>query len=92
MELNTKKSLSSNVMEGGNGLHWFSGDDTIEITISDRTFMTKVRKLAKVCPDVVIDQEPCKENGGFMLALIPRKCLKLGKPSKGSINGFKKKE
>lgn len=41
--------------------------------------MTKIRKLQKQGADVTIDQEPTKENGGFMVALIPRKCLKLGK-------------
>lgn len=80
MEINTKQNLSNNVMEGANGLHWFNKDETVEVTISDRKFMSKIRKLAAVCPDVVINQEPCKDNGGFMLALIPYKCLKLGKP------------
>ena len=92
MELNTKQNLSQNVMENANGLHWFNGDETIEITISDRKFMSKIRKLAALCPDVVIDQEPSKDNGGFMLALIPYKCLKLGKPRPTpNAEHFKKK-
>ena len=74
MELNTKQALSSKVEEGATGIHWFSGDSTAEITTADKTLMTKIRKLAKVCEDVVIDQEPCKDNGGFMLALVPVKC------------------
>ena len=79
MKENTNQCLSCNVRPNANGLHWFNDDDTIEVTVSDRTFMTKIRKLQKQGADVTIDQEPTKENGGFMIALIPRKCLKLGK-------------
>lgn len=82
MELNTKQALSQNVMAGATGLHWFNGDETIEVTTSDTKLMTKIRKLAKVNPEVVIDQNPTKENGGFMLALIPYDCLKLGNKRK----------
>lgn len=78
MVLKTKQALSQNVMSGATGLHWFHGDESIEVTTSDSKLMTKIRKLAKVNPDVVIDQNPTKENGGFMLALIPYECLKLG--------------
>lgn len=90
METNTKQALSQNVEEGATGIHYFKGDETMEITTADKTLMTKIRRLAKVCEDVVIDQEPCKENGGFMLALVPAKCLKLGKKRpapKHSIRG-----
>lgn len=79
MDLNTKQALSQNVEEGATGIHYFKNDETMEITTADKTLMTKIRKLAKVCEDVVIDQEPCKDNGGFMLAFVPVKCLKLGK-------------
>ena len=61
----------------------------IEITTSDSKLMTKIRKLQKVCPDVVIDREPTKETDGFMLALIPYTCLKLGVKRKAPAN-FKK--
>ena len=79
MEMNTKQALSQNVEEGATGIHYFRGDETMEITTADKTLMTKIRKLAKVCEEVIIDQEPCIDNGGFMLALVPIKCLKLGK-------------
>ena len=72
---NTK---SSNVSFGETGIHYFDGDEMIEITTSDSKLMTKIRKLAKVCSDVVIDSEPCKETNGLMLALVPYTCLKLG--------------
>lgn len=88
MELNTKQALSCNVEEGATGIHYFRNDEVMEITTADKTLMTKIRKLAKVCDDVVIDQEPTKDNDGFMLALVPVKCLKLGKKRPGPAHGF----
>lgn len=79
MKENTINALSANVEKGATGIHYFNGDETMEITTADKTLMTKIRRLAKVSDDVVIDQEPNKDNGGFMLALVPVKCLKLGK-------------
>lgn len=79
MKENTINALSANVEKGATGIHYFNGDETMEITTADKTLMTKIRRLAKVSDDVVIDQEPNKDNGGFMLALVPLKCLKLGK-------------
>ena len=79
MKENTINTLSANVEKGATGIHYFNGDETMEITTADKTLMTKIRRLAKVSDDVVIDQEPNKDNGGFMLALVPAKCLKLGK-------------
>ena len=88
MVLNTKQALSANVEEGATGIHYFKGDETMEITTADKTLMTKIRKLSKVCEDVIIDQEPSKENGGFMLALVPVKCLKLGKKRPAPKHSF----
>ena len=79
MKENTINALSANVEKGATGIHYFNGDETMEITTADKTLMTKIRRLAKVSDVVVIDQEPNKDNGGFMLALVPVKCLKLGK-------------
>lgn len=79
MKENTINALSANVEKGATGIHYFNGNETMEITTADKTLMTKIRRLAKVSDDVVIDQEPNKDNGGFMLALVPAKCLKLGK-------------
>jgi len=73
-----EKSISSNVSHGETGIHCYSGDEVYEITTSDRKLMTKIRKLQKSCPDVIIDQEPTKETDNLMIALIPYSCLKLG--------------
>lgn len=88
--MNTKNCLSDNVENNATGLHWFNGDEVIEVTTSDKKFMTKIRKLSRVNKDVVIDQEPRVENGGVMLALIPYDCLKLGNKRKGNSANLKR--
>lgn len=80
MKANTIQNLSSNVIPGATGIHWFKDDETAEITTADKTLMTKIRRAAKESEDVVIDQEPSVDNGGFMLALVPVKYIKIGKP------------
>ena len=71
METNTIQALSSKVEKGATGIHYFKGDDTAEITTADKELMARIRLAAKKRKDVVIDQEPCVDNGGFMLALVP---------------------
>ena len=78
MKENTINALSANVEKGATGIHYFNGNETMEITTADKTLMTKIRRLAKVSDDVVIDQEPNKDNVGFMLALVPAKCTQCG--------------
>ena len=80
MKADTKQNLSCNVVPGATGIHWFKDDETAEITTADSTLMTKIRKAAQDSDEIINDQEPSVDNGGFMLALIPYKCLKLGKP------------
>ena len=80
MEMNTKQNLSCNVVPGATGIHWFKDDETAEITTADKTLMTKIRKAAKESEEVIIDTEPTVENGGFMLALVPVKFIKISKP------------
>ena len=86
METNTKQALSQNVEEGATGIHYFKGDETMEITTADKTLMTKIRKIAKDNDEVIIDQEPTVENGGFMLALVPVEYLAFHKHSKREIS------
>ena len=70
MELNTIHALSCKVEKGATGIHYFKDDETAEITTADKELMARIRAISKR-KGVVIDQEPCKENGGFMLALVP---------------------
>ena len=74
MELNTIQALSSKVEKGATGIHYFKGDEIAEITTADKKLMARIRALEKH-KGVVIDQEPCADNGGFMLALVPIKYL-----------------
>ena len=71
MELNTIQALSCKVEKGATGIHYFKGDETAEITTADRELMAKIRNFVKQKKGAVIDQEPCVDNGGFMLALVP---------------------
>ena len=71
MELNTIQSLSCKVEKGATGIHYFKGDETAEVTTADRELMAKIREFARQKKGIIIDQEPCKDNGGFMLALVP---------------------
>ena len=91
MEINTKHALSQNVEQGATGIHYFKDDETMEITTADKTLMTKIRKLSKICNGVIIDQEPSIENGGFMLALVPVKYLAFHKHSKREITEEQRK-
>lgn len=75
MELNTIQSLSSKVEKGATGIHYFMDDEIAEITTADRKLMERIRSAAKKHRGIVIDQEPCIDNGGFMLALVPIKLL-----------------
>ena len=74
MELNTIQALSCKVEKGATGIHYFKDDETAEITTADKELMARIRALSK-CKGVVIDQKPSKDNGGFMLALVPIKYL-----------------
>ena len=73
---NTINALSQNLEPGATGIHYFAGDELMEITTADKTLMTKIRRAAKTNKEVVIDQEPNIDNGGFMLALVPTKILR----------------
>ena len=92
MEMNTKQNLSCNVVPGATGIHWFKDDETAEITTADKTLMTKIRKAAKESEEVIIDSEPTVENGGFMLALVPVKFIKIGKPKEMNLTPEQKQK
>lgn len=86
MDLNTIQALSCKVEEGATGIHYFKNDETMEITTADKKLMAKIRKIAKDNDEVIIDQEPCVDNGGFMLALVPVNYLTFHKHSTREIS------
>lgn len=54
---------------------WITGDDTITVTLSQRKYISKVRKLATKWPSLV---SILAENAdGSILAHLPLKALKL---------------
>ena len=92
MKADTKQNLSCNVVPGATGIHWFKDDETAEITTADSTLMTKIRKAAQDSDEVIIDQEPSVDNGGFMLALVPVKFIKIGKPKEMNLTPEQKQK
>ena len=92
MELNTIQSLSCKVEKGATGIHYFKGDETAEVTTADRELMAKIREFARQKKGVIIDQEPCVDNGGFMLALVPVKFIKIGKPKEMNLTPEQKQK
>lgn len=91
MKENTINALSANVGKGATGIHYFNGDETMEITTADKRLMTKIRKAAKTNSDIVIDQEPSVDNGGFMMALVPVWCLRFATGKKREMTDEQKK-
>ena len=91
MVLNTIQALSQKTEEGATGIHYFKNDETMEITTADKKLMAKIRKIAKDNDEVIIDQEPCVDNGGFMLALVPVDYLCFHKHSKREISEEQRK-
>ena len=92
MKADTKQNLSCNVVPGATGIHWFKDDETAEITTADSTLMTKIRKAAQDSDEIIIDQEPSVDNGGFMLALVPVKFIKIGKPKEMNLSPEQKQK
>ena len=60
--------LNENVIE------WFDGDDIIAVTLHQKRFVNRVRKLAEQSENVVILHE---NPDGSIFAHLPLSCLKL---------------
>lgn len=62
-------------IERENVIEWVTGDDTITVTLSQRKYITRVRKLAAKLPSLVsiLAENP----DGSILAHLPLKALKL---------------
>ena len=62
-------------IESENVIEWITGDDTITITISQRKFVTKIKRLAEKHPNKV--QILAENKNGSLLAKLPISALKL---------------
>lgn len=62
-------------IERENVIEWVTGDDAITVTLSQRKYITKVRKLAVKWPSLVLILAVNAD--GSILARLPLKALKL---------------
>lgn len=62
-------------LESENVIEWVTGDNTITLTISQRKFVTKIKRLAEKHPDKV--QILAENKNGSLLAKLPIGALKL---------------
>lgn len=61
-----------------NAIEWYNGNDIITVTLSQRRFINKINRLAKLYPnEVKIDKV---NNEGTILAHIPLSYLKFQRP------------
>ena len=75
--------LNENVIE------WFDGDDTIAVTLHQKRFVNRVRKLAEQSENVVILAE---NPDGSIFAHLPLNYLKLSPKAKNNITVERKAE
>lgn len=61
-----------------NALEWYTGDNIITVTLSQKRLINKIKKMAQEFPDEVkID---CVNDEGTVLAHIPLSYLKITRP------------
>jgi len=58
-----------------NVIEWMTGDDTITVTVSQKRFISKIRKLAEKHPESV--RILAENRDGSIFAHLPLKSLKL---------------
>lgn len=70
-----EKNHKARRVERENSIEWVTGDDTITVTLTQRKYITKLRKIAAKWPSLV---SILAENAdGSILARLPLKALKL---------------
>lgn len=75
--------LNENVIE------WFDGDDHIAVTLHQKRFVNRVRKLAEQSENVMILHE---NSDGSIFAHLPLSCLKLSPKAKNNISDERRAE
>ena len=60
-----------------NVIEWYTGSDTVTVTLTQQRFINKVRKLAKTNADVTIEAE---NEDGSILAHLPVSFIKISAP------------
>ena len=70
-----------------NCIEWLDGDEVAYVTLSQRRFITKLRKVVAAAPEAEI----IKENpDGSVLARIPLSCVHISKFSSRGVHGAAK--
>jgi hypothetical protein len=60
-----------------NVIEWLTGSDTVLVTLSQKKYINKIKKLAATHGDVVIETE---NKDGSILARLPLKYIKITPP------------
>ena len=89
--MSDERNHKTHRIERENVIEWVTGDDTITVTLSQRKYISKVRKLAAKWPSLV---SILAENAdGSILAHLPLKALKLSiTPHRTQFDGSRKEE
>lgn len=73
-------------------LEWISGDPFAWVSSSDRSTISKMRKLAAARPDeVTIKMEP-QQNDGWIYVKIPTDYIKFGLPRRRNLTDEQRQE
>ena len=60
-----------------NVIEWYTGSDTVTVTLTQQRFINKIRKLAETNANVTIDAE---NEDGSVLAHLPLNFLRISAP------------
>ncbi len=78
--------------ENENAIEWLDTQQKATVTLHGGRLKNRVMRLAEECPDdVEIRREP-DENGGFLVAKIPAKWVKITPPRRLELTDEQKEE
>lgn len=72
-----------------NVIEWFTGDDTIAVTVSQKKFVNRIKRFALTDENVVILTE---NKDGSIFAHLPISYLKLSPKAKNNISAERRAE
>lgn len=75
--------------EQENSVYWLTDDKTVQVTLHQRKYITKVRRMAAEHDDVRILHE---NKDGSIVAEMPLKCIKMSYPPKVELTEEQRKE
>lgn len=78
--------------ENENAIEWLDNKHKATVTLHGMRLRNKVMKLAEEYPDEVEVRREPDENGGFLVAKIPVKWVKIAPPRRLELTDEKKEE